>query len=151
MISELINKLVKADPEEDKLFIESEHTKTMMVSGFLKSTSGTAFISLGTGVLAVKLFEFLLNNYPQYFYQTAILLIVTGLIIYFLGDIYEIYKEKNRDRQRDKHFEDRAVQIARNLIEDEDKERDERIENKMSKWQKELCNHDNLEDNKSKD
>lgn len=140
MISELINQLIKADPVTDKLFIESDHTKTMMLTGFLKSTTGTAFISLGMGVLAIKLFEFLLTHYPQYFYQTAVLLILAGLFIYFIGDLYEIYKEKNKVRQMDKHFEDRAVNIAHIMIQNADKERDEKLENQMEEWQRELCN-----------
>lgn len=127
MIIDWINRLVGADPVLDELFLKTEHTKVTMLTGFLKSTSGTVFISLGMGVIATQLFQTLIQYYPQYFYFTAIFFVAIGLIIYFVGDAYEIDKDKEAKRTQDAYYQDMIDDIAHTVISEADKKRDAEI------------------------
>lgn len=90
--------------------------KTMIMTGFIKSTVGTLFISAGTTVSVAPL---IVQNLPDHTILEGIILILIGFIIYYAGDIYNI--NRNRD------MEDMRLQKAGNLVDVKIKEERSRL------------------------
>ncbi len=78
-------------------FIHYHYFKTMMISGLFKSVIGTILIGAGITVLVNYL-----TQPGQYAIHTPILgitLILLGALVYFLGDLYKIYRERQREQE----------------------------------------------------
>jgi hypothetical protein len=84
----------------------------MMLTGFLKSTLGTSFISIGLGTIIISIYDI---NVPDYFVMLGIICVLVGFIIYYFGDIYNI----NKNEEMEFHRLDVVKKIVNNRIEEE--------------------------------
>jgi hypothetical protein len=109
--------------EKHELYDMIQYTKTMLITGFLKSTIGTMLIGLGSAILA---YSFIQPGYTAHAPYVGIILILLGCIIYFIGDIYKMRKKNEElhttEALMDKKIEDNALTeekarlIAKKLI-----------------------------------
>ena len=119
-----------------KLIKDVNFLKTILLTGFLKSTLGTALISIGTALFVKELFTnlYLLGGVDAYIF--ALIGIIGGVLIYLLGDIYQ--KEKKEDELN--LIQDRIIDIATKIIDQEEKQKNQRIDNQLKSIEYGLCN-----------
>lgn len=117
------------------LYNRISYTKTMMLTGFLKSTLGTGLISLGMLILFMSLSQ------PQAYAVHApiigILVLILGCIVYFLGDVYKMIQKKKELNIVEK----RTHEIVEQLYEEANKERDEILQKKLEEFEEAICSN----------
>ncbi|WP_321422779.1 hypothetical protein [uncultured Methanobacterium sp.] len=79
-------------------FIKDPYFKVMMVSGLIKSTVGTFLITIGGSILVYSWVQ--PGTYIWHAPYTAIALILIGVIIYFIGDLYKVIKQREENKKR---------------------------------------------------
>lgn len=77
----------------------------MLITGFLKSTIGTALISLGITTIFVA-FTAAPGLYPDHTPLVGILLLIGGVLVYYSGDIYNIAQSEKLEELRMKKASD---------------------------------------------
>lgn len=96
----------------------------MMVSGFIKSTIGTILISGGTTVFVAP-FVAPPGVLPDHTALIGIVFLMSGFIVYYAGDIYQINKNKDIEVERLKKAEkivDTKIKDERSRLAEEVKE-----------------------------
>lgn len=116
------------------IYHDIHYFRTMMISGFLKSTVGTGFISIGTTIIFMGLATPTYNENSIYIGITAMAI---GALIYFAGDIYKTEQKKkevkviddrivNVKEETESQIKLEAEKVARIIIEEEEEK---------NKWQ----------------
>lgn len=83
-------------------FIHYHYFKTMMISGLIKSVVGTIIIGAGITVIVNYL-----SQPAEYAPHTPLLgigIILLGAFVYFIGDIYKIYRERQREQKLQRQY-----------------------------------------------
>lgn len=115
------------------LYNEIEYTKTMMLTGFLKSTIGTGLISLGILII------FMSMSQPQAYSVKApwigLLVLVLGCIAYFLGDVYKMIQKKKELNT----IEVRTHEIVQQIYTEANAERDKKVEDRLKEFEDAIC------------
>lgn len=119
----------------------------MMITGFLKSTIGTGFISIGTTIIFMGLATPTYNENAVYVGITAMAL---GALIYFAGDIYKTEQKKKEvqviddrigyvEEKTEEQIKLEAERVARHIVEEAEKEKQEIIAKKFREIELGVC------------
>lgn len=103
-------RILKPIGEKHELYDTIQYTKTMLITGFLKSTIGTMLIGLGTAILT---YSFIQPGFADHAPYVGFIIILFGCIIYFIGDVYKMRKKNEElhitEALMDKKIEDNAL------------------------------------------
>jgi len=89
-----------------------------MISGLIKSTVGTFFMTIGGSILVYSIVQ--PGNYIWHAPYTGIGLVLIGVLIYFIGDIYKVIKKRQEDLKRKEEQQEqflKAMEIISELEE----------------------------------
>jgi uncharacterized membrane protein len=121
------------------IYKEIKYTKTMMLTGFLKSTLGTGLISLGIMITFMSIAQ--PTSYHPYSPVLGILVVILGCIVYFLGDVYKMIQKKKELNI----IESRTLEIVKHVYQEANAERDQKVEEKLKEFEDAICtNSDSL-------
>ena len=121
------------------IYKQIKYTKTMMLTGFLKSTLGTGLISLGMLILFMSISQ--PDTYAPYAPWVGIMVLILGCVIYFLGDVYKMIQKKKELTI----IEKRTHEIVEKIYDETNKERDEILQKKLEEFEDAICtNSDSL-------
>jgi uncharacterized membrane protein len=121
------------------IYKEIKYTKTMMLTGFLKSTLGTGLISLGIMITFMSIAQ--PTSYHPYSPLLGILVVILGCIVYFLGDVYKMIQKKKELTI----IEKRTHEVVEKIYKEVNKERDEMLQKKLEEFEDAICtNSDSL-------
>lgn len=117
--------------------------KTIILTGFLKSTIGTSFISIGVALI----FNGLINEgVRETFYLYGIIAVLIGCVIYFVGDVYKRKKEEENveiiQDKTEKIVQDESDKIKeemKKIIEEEEDRKDKAIKRRFNSLETGLC------------
>jgi uncharacterized membrane protein len=127
------------------IYKEIKYTKTMMLTGFLKSTLGTGLISLGIMITFMSIAQ--PTSYHPYSPVLGILVVILGCIVYFLGDVYKMIQKKKELNI----IESRTLEIVKHVYQEANAERDQKVEEKLKEFEDAICtNSDSLCDKQYK-
>jgi uncharacterized membrane protein len=127
------------------IYKEIKYTKTMMLTGFLKSTLGTGLISLGMLILFMSISQ--PSAYAAHAPWLGIFVLIMGCVIYFLGDVYKMIQKKKELTV----IERRTHEIVEQIYDEANKERDEILQKKLEEFEEAICsNPDSLCDKHEK-
>lgn len=115
------------------IYKEIKYTKTMMLTGFLKSTLGTGLISLGMLILFMSISQ--PGAYAPHAPGVGILLLILGCVIYFLGDVYKMIQKKKELTI----IEKRTHEVVEKIYKEANKERDEILQKKLEEFENAIC------------
>lgn len=115
------------------LYKEIKYTKTMMLTGFLKSTLGTGLISLGIMITFMSIAQ--PASYHPYSPVLGILVVILGCIVYFIGDVYKMIQKKKELTI----IESRTHEIIEQIYCEANKERDEILQKKLEEFEEAIC------------
>jgi hypothetical protein len=99
-------------------FLKDPYFKIMMISGLIKSTVGTFFMTIGGSILVYSFVQ--PGNYIWHAPYTGVGLILLGVFIYFIGDIYNVFKKRQEDLKRKEEQQEqflKAMEIVSELEE----------------------------------
>jgi hypothetical protein len=122
-----------------ELYTKIHYTKTMLLTGFLKSTIGTLFISLGAGLLVYNYVQ--PSNYAAHTPYVGVILILFGFLSYFIGDWYKMKKKNEEFEHIDTHIEEKcsehlkekAIEVVEELYKKEQLKADAAVEKKLQR------------------
>lgn len=115
------------------VYKEIKYTKTMMLTGFLKSTIGTGLISLGMLILFMSISQ--PGAYAAHAPWVGVLVMGLGCVIYFLGDVYKMIQKKKELTV----IERRTHEIVEQIYDEANKERDEILQKKLEEFEEAIC------------
>jgi uncharacterized membrane protein len=115
------------------IYKEIKYTKTMMLTGFLKSTLGTGLISLGMLILFMSISQ--PGAYANHAPLVGIFIIAAGCLIYFLGDVYKMIQKKKELTI----IEKRTHEVVEKIYKEVNKERDEMLQKKLEEFEDAIC------------
>ena len=117
------------------IYKEIKYTKTMMLTGFLKSTIGTGLISLGMLILFMSISQ--PQAYAAHAPWVGVLVMGLGCVIYFLGDVYKMIQKKKELTI----IERRTHEIVEQIYDEANKERDEILQKKLEEFEEAICSN----------
>lgn len=88
-------------------FFQDPYFKVMMISGLIKSTTGTFLMTMGGSILVYSQVQ--PGNYIWHAPITGCLLILAGVIVYFIGDLYKVMQKRREDQQRMKEQQEKFL------------------------------------------
>ncbi|MDH7506180.1 MAG: hypothetical protein QHH15_00490 [Candidatus Thermoplasmatota archaeon] len=117
--------------------------KTLILTGFIKSTIGTSFISIGVALI----FNGFVNpDIVTNFYLFGIISILMGFVIYFVGDKYKRDQEKKNveiiQSNTENYIQAESERIKtqmKKIIEEEEEKKERAIKARFSQLEKGIC------------
>lgn len=102
----------------DKAFDLTHHPyfTTMMVSGLVKSTIGTFLMTIGGSILVYSWVQ--PGNYASHTPFTATAIIIGGVLVYFVGDIYKVIQKRREEEELKKQYITRLEKLEERLCSD---------------------------------
>lgn len=88
--------------------------KLEMTAGLLKSTTGTMLIGLGASTMVYYIVQ--PELYPEHTVYIGIILVLLGVMVYYFGDVWKIRKQVEFKKTEHKYIEEKAKEIAEEII-----------------------------------
>lgn len=111
-----------------QLYDSIEYSKTILYTGFLKSASSVTFISL-----AITLFS-------QQRYEWGLMAFMGGILAIYFSDIYKMKRKEKEMSEIEKTIDAKAHEIARVIVESEQKKMNKRVEERIEQIEDAVCN-----------
>jgi len=115
------------------IYKEIKYTKTMMLTGFLKSTIGTGLISLGMLILFMSISQ--PGAYAAHAPWLGLFVMGLGCVIYFLGDVYKMIQKKKELTI----IETRTHEIVEQIYKEANEKRDAEVKAKLEEFEEAIC------------
>ena len=122
---------------------DMEIWKTILCTGFIKSTIGTSFISIGVALI----FNGAINSgVRETFYLYGIISVLVGCVIYFVGDMYKRQQEEKNVEIIQSNTEsyiqaesERIKASMKKIIEEEETNKENAIKRRFDSLEKGIC------------
>lgn len=135
------------EKDSDDLYHQFNYFRTMMYTGFLKSTIGTTLISLGVTIGFMSLST---PSYNENALYMAIIAVAFGFLTYFGGDIYKIEQKKKETRLIDNkittikkdtsdQIREEAEKVVKIIVDEEEEKKQTAIKRRMAEMEQGIC------------
>ena len=99
-----------------ELYERINYTRTILLTGLLKSTLETALISMGVTVCT---FSIITTEYNDKGLLVGLLLLALGIIVDYIGDKTKMQKKDEELKHTEDYCKEKAKEVAENLVKEE--------------------------------